>query len=87
MSAMRKARWFEEHAFGSVTTPEFVDFLRRELLDRYPGRIKLVRPPYEDLLETPDGAAFARRVYALARPGYHPITQHAVDREMPTGVP
>ena len=199
-------RWFEEHAFRSVTTPEFVDFLRRDLLDRYPGRvddgfvqrwiegegipddavfvrsdavarvdrarltwergdvptselevgswsalewlhfingiarpqpvarlaeldarfrltestnaelehawfrlaiasgyeaanpalehylqrvgrIKLVRPLYKDLLKSPDGAAFARRVYALARPGYHPITQRAVDRDMVTGVP
>jgi aminopeptidase N len=194
-------RWFEQHAFTSVTTPEFVDYLRRELLDRYPGRvdegfvkrwiegegvpedavfvrsdafarvdrarlawergdvptsaldvgswsalewlhfingitrpqprarlaeldarfrltetgnaelahawfrlaiasgyeaafpaleryllrvgrIKLVRPLYKDLQKTPAGSEFAQRVYAVARPGYHPITQRALDKVM-----
>ncbi|HEX9206637.1 MAG TPA: M1 family metallopeptidase [Steroidobacteraceae bacterium] len=44
------------------------------------GRLKLVRPLYADLMKTPRGAEFARRVYAQARPGYHPITQGALDR-------
>lgn len=200
------ARWFEAHAFRSVTTPEFVDYLRRELIDRYPGRvdgdfvqrwiegegipedavfvrsdafarvdrarltwergdvptselevgswsalewlhfvngitrpqpvarlaeldarfrltestnaelahawfrlaiasnyqdaypalerylqrvgrIKLIRPLYKDLLGSPAGSEFARRVYLVARPGYHPITQRALDRELRAGVP
>jgi len=49
------------------------------------GRLKLIRPLYRDLLKTPFGAEFARRVYAVARPGYHPITQRAVDRDFGTG--
>ncbi|MGB7904188.1 MAG: M1 family metallopeptidase [Steroidobacteraceae bacterium] len=44
------------------------------------GRLKLIEPLYEDLLRTPQGAAFARRSYALARPGYHAIAQHRLDR-------
>jgi hypothetical protein len=43
------------------------------------GRRKLVRPLYEDLMKTPQGAERARAIYAQARPGYHPITQTAVD--------
>jgi leukotriene-A4 hydrolase len=43
------------------------------------GRRKLVRPLYEDLMKTPRGAELARAIYAKARPGYHPITQTAVD--------
>jgi hypothetical protein len=31
------------------------------------------------LAETPEGLAFARRVYAMARPGYHAITQQGID--------
>jgi aminopeptidase N len=43
------------------------------------GRLKLVRPLYAELMKTPHGAEFARRVYAQARPGYHPITQRSLD--------
>jgi len=46
------------------------------------GRMKLIEPLYEDLLRTPQGAAFARRVYAQARPGYHAIAQRELDRLM-----
>jgi hypothetical protein len=46
------------------------------------GRMKLIEPLYEDLLQTPQGAAFARRVYAQARPGYHAIAQRGVDHLM-----
>jgi aminopeptidase N len=49
------------------------------------GRLKLIRPLYEDLLQTPEGAQFARRVYAQARPGYHAITQSSLDSLMKSG--
>ncbi len=38
------------------------------------GRNKLVKPLYMDLMKTSEGAAFARRVFEEARPGYHPLT-------------
>jgi hypothetical protein len=43
------------------------------------GRRKLIVPLYEELMKTPAGAAQAKRVYALARAGYHPSTVGAVD--------
>ncbi len=43
------------------------------------GRRKLITPLYVDLMKTPSGSAFARRVYAKARPGYHPETVAAID--------
>ena len=46
------------------------------------GRMKLIEPLYQDLLTTPQGAVFARRVYAQARPGYHAIAQRELDRMM-----
>ena len=46
------------------------------------GRMKLIEPLYQDLLTTPQGAVFARRVYAQARPGYHAIAQRELDRLM-----
>lgn len=44
------------------------------------GRMYLITPLYRGLLKTPEGLRFAKRVYATARPGYHPIAQTAIDR-------
>jgi leukotriene-A4 hydrolase len=43
------------------------------------GRLKLIKPLYQQLMQTPQGADFARRVYAAARPGYHAIAQQSLD--------
>jgi len=43
------------------------------------GRRKLIVPLYKDLMKTPEHAAFAQRVYAKARPGYHPLAQGTLD--------
>ena len=43
------------------------------------GRHKLIAPLYVDLMKTPAGTAFAKRVYAKARPGYHPETEKQID--------
>lgn len=42
------------------------------------GRRKLIMPTYRALVETPDGLAFARRIFARAKPNYHPITVSSV---------
>jgi leukotriene-A4 hydrolase len=44
------------------------------------GRRKLIVPLYEELMKTPAGATLAKRVYALARPGYHPEAAASIDR-------
>ncbi len=43
------------------------------------GRRLLIEPLYTELMKTPSGSEFAKRVYAKARPGYHPDTVKAVD--------
>ncbi|NVJ65031.1 MAG: M1 family metallopeptidase [Gammaproteobacteria bacterium] len=43
------------------------------------GRRKLIVPLYRDLMESDKGAEFAKRVYAEARPGYHPLAQGTID--------
>ncbi len=43
------------------------------------GRLYLTMPVYRALAATPAGLAFARKVYARARSGYHPLTQRAVE--------
>jgi leukotriene-A4 hydrolase len=44
------------------------------------GRRKFVRPLYTALMAQGDwGQPIARRIYARARPGYHPVTSNSVD--------
>jgi aminopeptidase N len=44
------------------------------------GRRKFVRPLFAALMEQGEwGRGHARRIYAIARPGYHPVTSGSVD--------
>jgi hypothetical protein len=43
------------------------------------GRRKLIEPLYESLMKTPGGSEVAKRVFAKARPGYHPETVKAIE--------
>ena len=61
--------------------PAIADFLGRI------GRRKLIMPTYGALAATPDGLAFAKEVFAKARPGYHPITIGSVDKTLSAGKP
>jgi hypothetical protein len=43
------------------------------------GRRKFLRPLYEKLAKNPEDLAFARQIYAKARPTYHPVSQGTID--------
>ncbi|MDQ3056482.1 MAG: M1 family metallopeptidase, partial [Pseudomonadota bacterium] len=63
-------RWYpltvrSGYADARVATGEFLQRI---------GRRKLIMPTYEALAATTEGLAFAKAVYAKAKPGYHPIT-------------
>lgn len=49
------------------------------------GRRKLIMPTYDELVKSDDGLAFARKVFAEARPGYHPITTTSVEKVLAEG--
>ena len=68
-------RWYPLTIRSGYTAarPAIADFLARI------GRRKLVMPTYKALAATPDGLAFAREVFAKARPGLHPITIGSVE--------
>jgi leukotriene-A4 hydrolase len=44
------------------------------------GRMRFINPLYRELAKTPEGRAFAERVFAKARSTYHPIGQVGVER-------
>jgi leukotriene-A4 hydrolase len=43
------------------------------------GRRRLIEPLYVELMKTPAGSEFAKRLFALARPELHPQTAAAID--------
>jgi aminopeptidase N len=43
------------------------------------GRRKFLKPLYEEMVKTPQGKAWALRVYRKARPTYHPLSAETVD--------
>ena len=57
----------------SLAYPSLENFLTRV------GRLKYLDVIYRELARTVDGLALAKRIYAKARAGYHPITVHALD--------
>ena len=69
-------RWYPlaERSGYVAARGEMAKFLERV------GRRKLVMPIYNALAATEDGLAFAKQVFARARPGYHPITTGSVQK-------
>ncbi len=64
------------HAVRNTYEPAFPaleDFLTRQ------GRRKFVRPLFQAMQDNPRTRDLARRVYARARPTYHPITASSID--------
>lgn len=43
------------------------------------GQLSLIEPLYEQLMQTEPGATAARRIYALARHGYHPFVARRLE--------
>ncbi|MCA9648924.1 MAG: M1 family metallopeptidase [Myxococcales bacterium] len=69
------AQWLE---LGVLRDYRAVDERLEQFLHTV-GRRKFLLPLYEALLSA-DRRADAERIYAQARAGYHPITQHSLDR-------
>ncbi len=43
------------------------------------GRMYLTTPVYRAFAKTPEGLTYAEGIYAKAKPGYHPLTQQAIE--------
>jgi len=71
--------WFQlsinnDHVFASREADEaLASFVTRQ------GRLKYIRPLYTLLAASPEGLARAKKIYAGARPGYHPISAASID--------
>jgi aminopeptidase N len=43
------------------------------------GRRKYLKPLYEELMKSEEGREMARRIYGVARPGYHSVSTNTID--------
>ena len=50
------------------------------------GRRKFLKPLYEKLASHPEDVQFAKKIYAKARPTYHPVSQATIDGILKFGV-
>jgi leukotriene-A4 hydrolase len=76
-------RWYplaERSGYAAART-DMGKFLERV------GRRKLIMPTYKALVATTDGLAFAKDVFARAKPGYHPITTGSVQATIDGATP
>ena len=67
--------WFQ-HTIASNYLPAEAQL---EIFLENVGRRKFIVPLYKALVKTPDGKAFAKKVYTMARPGYHSVAQQTID--------
>lgn len=76
-------RWYPLTIRSGYTAarPAIADFLT------HIGRRKLIMPTYRALAATPDGLAFAREIFAQARPSMHPITIASVETTLASPPP
>ncbi|HYK77389.1 MAG TPA: M1 family metallopeptidase [Daejeonella sp.] len=43
------------------------------------GRRKFLLPLYKEMIKSPEGKAWAQKIYAQARPNYHSVAYHTID--------
>ncbi len=75
-NAQIRYEWFLRVVHNDYTPsyPALEDFLM------HIGRRLLIKLVYAELAGTPGGRQWALRVYAKARPGYHSVTRHTLDK-------
>ncbi len=88
MAALDQKFRFTESGNSEVLSAWLEKSIDARYKDAYPaierfltsqGRRKFLRPIYEKLAKNPEDLAFARRIYATARPTYHPVSQATID--------
>jgi leukotriene-A4 hydrolase len=88
LAELDKAFNFSKSPNAEIAHSWFKLVIANDYLPAYPrleeymktvGRRKLIAPLYEALMKTPSGAVVAKRVFAKARPGYHPDAVKAIE--------
>ncbi|HEX6639682.1 MAG TPA: M1 family metallopeptidase, partial [Thermoanaerobaculia bacterium] len=88
MAELDKRFYFSESGNSEVLSAWLEKSLDARYKGAYPaierflttqGRRKFLKPLYEKLAKNPEDLAFARKIYEVARPTYHPVSQGTID--------
>ena len=88
MSAIDAAFKFSQSGNAEIQTEWYVLAIRNNYKAANPyiekfltsvGRRKFLRPLYGEMIKTPAGKEWARKIYAKARPNYHPVAYNTID--------
>jgi hypothetical protein len=88
MAELDAAFKFSESGNAEILHAWLLRVIARQYKPAYPalekfltsmGRRKFLKPLYTELAKTPEGMELARRIYARARPSYHPVSYATID--------
>jgi len=88
LAALDQAHAFSASTDGELQSSWFNQVIASDYRMAYPhveqfltlvGRTKLIQPLFVQLMKTDSGSTLARKIYAKARPAYHPETVAVID--------
>jgi leukotriene-A4 hydrolase len=88
LTALDQAHGFSASTDGELQCSWFNQVIASDYRAAFPrleqflsmvGRTKLIQPLYVQLMKTDSGSTLARKIYAKARPAYHPETVAVID--------
>lgn len=88
MAAIDKQFKFTDSGNSEIQSSWYVLAIRKEYKPAYKqiekfltevGRRKFLMPLYKEMIKTPKGKEWAKKIYANARPNYHSVAYHSID--------
>ncbi len=88
MSSLDKEFKFTQSGNSEVQAAWYVHAIAHQYKPAYPyienfltnvGRRKFLVPLYKQMIKTPEGKEWAKKIYAKARPNYHPVAYGTID--------
>ena len=88
MSALDQAFGFTHSGNAEIQDAWYLHAIRHKYKVAYPfieqfligvGRRKFLTPLYAEMIKTPEGKAWAKVIYAKARPNYHSVSYRTID--------
>ncbi|MEO8796069.1 MAG: M1 family metallopeptidase [Daejeonella sp.] len=88
MADIDKQFKFTQSGNSEIQAAWYTLAIRKQYTPAYPavekfltevGRRKFLTPLYKEMIKTPEGKEWAKKVYAKARPNYHSVAYHSID--------
>jgi leukotriene-A4 hydrolase len=92
LAAIDKEFKFTQSGNSEIQAAWYLLAIRKEYKPAYPqiekfltevGRRKFLLPLYKEMIRTPEGKTWAKKIYSNARPNYHSVAYHSIDELLP----